>query len=150
MAEQAGAGEHRWPIRVYYEDTDAGGVIYHANYLRFAERARTEMIRCFDLEHGALRAEHGLVFVVRRCSVDYLAPGRLDDQLEVHTRIIAMGAASLDLEQQVFRADDLLVRMEVRLAMVSSAARPARLPAPLRTAMSAWRGEPAPRSQADG
>ncbi len=144
MAGVLEAGEHRWPIRVYYEDTDAAGIVYYANYLRFAERARTEMIRCLDLEHGALRARHGLVFAVRRCVVDYLAPARLDDGLDVRTRIVRVGGASLDLEQRIFRAERLLVRMEVRLALLSSALRATRLPAALLGALAALRGDPAP------
>ena len=138
-------GEHRLPIRVYYEDTDAAGMVYYANYLRFAERARTEMIRCLDLEHGALSARFRLMFAVRRCGIDYLAPARLDDRLEVRSRIVRVGGASLDLEQRIFRAERLLVIMEVRLALLSSALRATRLPAPLRAALSALRSDPAPR-----
>jgi acyl-CoA thioester hydrolase len=149
MAEAAAqgmieAGEHRLPVRVYYEDTDAAGLVYYANYLRFAERARTEMIRCLDLEHGALSARYGLVFAVRRCAIDYLAPAQLDDQLEVRTRLARVGGASLDLEQRIFRADHLLVRMEVRLALLSSALRATRLPAALLGALAALRGDSAP------
>src|SRR5918996_5274032 len=102
------AGIHRFPLRVYYEDTDAGGVVYHASYLRFAERARTEMMRCLGLEHSSLRAGLGLAFTVRRCVVDYLAPAHLDDHLEVRTGLARIGGASLDLEQRIFRDDRLL------------------------------------------
>ena len=138
------AGEHRLPVRVYYEDTDAAGMVYYANYLRFAERGRTEMIRCLEVEHGALSARYGLTFAVRRCGIDYLAPARLDDRLEVRTRIVRVGGASLDLEQRIFRAERLLVRMEVRLALLSSALRATRLPAALLGALSALRSDPAP------
>jgi acyl-CoA thioester hydrolase len=133
------AGEHRLPVRVYYEDTDAVGVVYHASYLRFAERARTETLRCLGLEHGSLRARLGLAFAVRRCVVDYLAPAHLDDRLEVRTRLVRLGGASLDLEQRIVRDQRLLVRMDVRLALISSALRAARLPQALIDALAPLR-----------
>ncbi|MGH6920912.1 MAG: tol-pal system-associated acyl-CoA thioesterase [Geminicoccaceae bacterium] len=126
-------------MRVYYEDTDAGGVVYHASYLRFAERARTEMLRCLGLEHGGLMTRFGLAFTVRRCVVDYLAPARLDDRLEVRTGVARIGGASLDLEQRIFRGERLLVRMEVRLAVISSALRAVRLPLALIEALAPLR-----------
>src|SRR5712671_6087187 len=86
---------HRFGLRVYYEDTDAGGVVYYANYLKFAERARTEMLRHVGFEQEALRRTTGRVFAVRHCSADYLAPARLDDELVVETRLTALGGASL-------------------------------------------------------
>jgi acyl-CoA thioester hydrolase len=133
------AGEHRLPIRVYYEDTDALGMVYYANYLRFAERARTEMMRSLWPDYGALCARFELAFVVRRCMVDYLAPARLDDRLEVRTGLVRTGGASLDLEQRVFCGDRLLARMEVRLALVSSALRALRLPPALIDALTPLR-----------
>ncbi len=135
------AGEHRLAIRVYYEDTDAVGVVYHANYLRFAERARTEMMRSFGLEHRALRERFGLAFTVRRCLVDYLAPARLDDRLEVRTGLRRLGGASLDLEQRIVKGDRLLVRMDVRLALVSPALRAVRLPRTLIAALAPLRND---------
>ncbi|MCC2664562.1 MAG: ybgC, partial [Geminicoccaceae bacterium] len=90
-------GVHRLPLRVYYEDTDAAGIVYHAAYLEFAERARTEMLRCLGLDHGGLRDRFGLAFAVRRCVIDYLAPARLDDLLIVSTRLLRRGGASLEL-----------------------------------------------------
>ena len=122
------AGIHRFSLRVYYEDTDAGGVVYHAAYLRFAERARTEMLRCLRLDHGDLRARFGLTFVVRRCVIDFLAPAHLDDLLDVRTRPLRLGGASLDLEQRILRDHRLLARLEVRLALISPTLRVARLP----------------------
>ena len=122
------AGVHRIRIRVYYEDTDAAGIVYHAAYLAFAERARTEMLRCLGLDHGTLRARFGLTFAVRRCSIDYRAPGRLDDLLEIQTRMVRRGGASLELEQQVLRGAQLLTRLDVRLALVGADLRVARLP----------------------
>jgi acyl-CoA thioester hydrolase len=129
-------GVHRLPVRVYYEDTDAAGIVYHANHLKFAERARTEMLRCLGLDHATLRKRFGLAFTVRRCLADYLAPACLDDGLVVETRIVREGGASLDLEQRVTRAGRLLVRLELRLALVSAQMRAARLPIELRRALA--------------
>ena len=125
---------HRFPVRVYYEDTDAAGIVYYANYLKFAERARSEWLREFT-ESASLKAS-GLVFVVRRCEIDYLRPARLDDLLEVATRVTGFAGATLDLEQTVRRDDADLVVMNVTLACLNSAGRPARLPAALRTALA--------------
>jgi acyl-CoA thioester hydrolase len=119
-------------LRVYYEDTDAAGIVYYANYLRFAERARTEMMRALGVEHSELRAAAGIVFAVRRCSADYLAPARLDDRLEVVTRITDLRGASLGLEQTVRRDAADLVRMHLKLACMTVAGRPARIPGTLR------------------
>jgi acyl-CoA thioester hydrolase len=128
---------HRLPLRVYYEDTDAGGIVYHANYLRFAERARTEVLRCLGFDHRTLHERYGLAFAVRRCVADFLAPARLDQHLVVETRLARLGRASLELEQRVLTADgELLARLEVRLALLSDALRPARLPQALRQAFA--------------
>jgi len=140
---------HRLPLRVYYEDTDAGGIVYHAAYLRFAERARTEVLRCLGFDHLTLRVGSGLVFAVRRCLADFLAPARLDERLTVETRLERLGRASLDLEQRVVAPDGrLLVRLEVRLALLSAALRPARLPAGLRAAFAELAGAEAPAPRA--
>jgi len=122
------AGIHRIRIRVYYEDTDAAGIVYHAAYLAFAERARTEMLRCLGLDHATLRARFGLTFTVRRCAIDYRAPARLDDLLEIETRMVRLGGASLDLEQLVRREAQLLTHLDVHLALLGAELRPARLP----------------------
>jgi acyl-CoA thioester hydrolase len=136
---------HRHPLRVYYEDTDAGGIVYHAAYLRFAERARTEVLRCLGCDHAKLGAL-GLIFAVRRCTADFLAPARLDDHLVVETRLERLGRASLDLEQRVVAMDGrLLVRLAVRLALLSGTLRPTRLPAALRTALTTLTQAAAPR-----
>lgn len=124
-------------IRVYYEDTDAGGVVYHAGYLRFAERARTEMLRSLGLDHVRLLADHGVIFAVRRCEVDFLQPARLDDLLDVSTRIARQGGASLDLIQEIGRAGTLIARLAIRLALIDRRGRAARLPAVLRHAIAA-------------
>lgn len=119
-------------IRVYYEDTDAGGVVYHAAYLRFAERARTELMRRCGGDHPSLLAEHGVVLAVRRCEIDYVEPARLDDLLDVHTIVTDVGAARFDMKQRVMRNDDIMVDLLVRLACINRAGRATRLPASLR------------------
>ena len=137
---EAAAGEceaqrHRWPIRVYYEDTDAGGIVYYANYLKFAERARTEMLRQAGFDHGRLLKEHGVLIVVRRCALDCHAPAQLDDDLEVRSRIVTMGGASFSIRQEICRSETLLAALEVRLACVDADMRPARLPHGLKLAL---------------
>jgi acyl-CoA thioester hydrolase len=122
------AGVHRIRIRVYYEDTDAAGIVYHAAYLEFAERARTEMLRCLGLDHRTLRARFGLVFTVRRCAIDYRAPARLDDLLEVATRLVRLSGASLELEQRVLCQGRLLAGLDLRLALLDPDLRVARVP----------------------
>lgn len=126
---------------MYYEDTDAGGVVYHANYLKFAERARTELLRLFGLDHPRLAREEGAAFAVRRCAIDYLAPARLDDVLEVRTRLLGLRGASIDLGQRVCRGGDgaVLAELEIRLVMLDRRLRPVRLPAPLRAALDGLR-----------
>lgn len=126
---------HVFPIRVYYEDTDAGGVVYHANYLKMAERGRTEMLRAGGLDHTRLRAEHGVMFAVRRCEIDYMKPARLDDALEVRTRIAEIRHASVWVEQIIHRGEAELVRMKVQLVCVTPGGSAARFPAPLIAAL---------------
>jgi acyl-CoA thioester hydrolase len=129
-------GVHRWPVRVYYEDTDAGGIVYYANHLKFAERARTEMLRCLGLDHRTLRARFGLAFAVRRCVADFCAPARLDDLLEVETRAVRLGGASLDLTQDIRDGTRVLAHLELRLAVLDAGLRAARMPQELRTALA--------------
>lgn len=133
------AGRHRMAIRVYYEDTDTAGIVYHAAYLAFAERARTEMLRCLGLDHRTLRARFGVVFTVRRCLVDDRAPARLDDLLEVRTTVARVGGASLDLEQRILCEGRLLTRLEVRLALLGADLRVARMPRQLTSALGRLR-----------
>ena len=126
---------HRFPVRVYYEDTDAGGIVYYANYLKFAERARTEWLREVAGDAATAPKPGGLLFVVRRCEVDYLLPARLDDVIAVETRVIGHAGATIDLEQVVLRGPVPLVKMRVTLACLNAAGRPVRLPAALRAAL---------------
>ncbi len=134
--EASGAPVHCWPIRVYYEDTDAGGIVYYANYLKFAERARTEMMRELGTSHSEMTRTEGLSFAVARCEVDYLKSARLDDLLEVRTRIVEVGGATLDALQVIRRSEDEVARLKVRLACLNRDGRAKRIPASLRAALS--------------
>lgn len=138
MVEARTAATHITPIRIYYEDTDAAGIVYYANYLRFAERARTEMMR--DLSEGlyARMLADGMAFVVRRCIVDYAGSAKLDDLVEVHSRVLHVGGASLSAEQAVRRGGERLVGMEVKLGCIGPDGKPARMPAELRAAIEKY------------
>ncbi len=127
--------EHVYGVRVYYEDTDAAGIVYYANYLKFAERARTEMLRARGVGQRALTQDDGVAFAVRRVAVEYLAPARLDDLLEVRTRIVAVRGASLDGEQDIVRDGEVLAKLTLTLACVAASGRPARLPPAVRRAL---------------
>jgi len=129
-------GVHRFTLRVYYEDTDAGGVVYYANYLRFAERARTEMLRALGVAQDELRRATGLGLVVRRCRAEFLAPARLDDEVTVLTRLAGHGGASLEVAQELRRGDEPLARLDSRIACVGPNGRPARFPAALVAALA--------------
>ena len=139
---------HRFACRVYFEDTDAGGVVYHASYLRFAERARTEYLRSLGFPHQQLIDRERLIFVVKRLSVEYHRPALLDDSLVVVTRAPALGAASLTLAQGVFRSGEegeaAVASLSVTLVCVRAATRrPARIPDRLRALIA--RGCPGQR-----
>jgi len=122
----------RLPVRVYWEDTDAGGVVYHASYLRFMERGRTELLRAKGIDQGALLAESGLSFVVAKMDIGFRSPAKLDDALDVLTELRQVGGASLVLRQAVVRAGQVLVEAGVTCALISREGRPARMPAGLR------------------
>ncbi len=92
-----------WPIRIYYEDTDAGGVVYHTNYIKFMERARTEWLRDLGFEQDELRAKNGVIFAVRSVQIDYFLPAKFNDELMISSRVIKKGKASITIEQQVTR-----------------------------------------------
>jgi len=130
---------HRFAIRVYYEDTDAGGIVYYANYLKFAERARTEMMRDSGSSHRELIETFDAAFAVSRCEVDYLKPAVLDDLLSVETRVLDVGAAVVHLDQQVRRGGELLARLRLRIACLNRQGRPQRLPDPVREALAKFR-----------
>jgi acyl-CoA thioester hydrolase len=128
-------GVHRYPIRVYYEDTDAGGIVYHANYLRFAERARSECLRLIGWHHDRMRADTGLGWVVRRATIDFRQPARLDDALVVETRLREMTGARMVARQTVHRDTELLVGLDLELVLLTAAGRPSRIPASLADAI---------------
>ncbi len=125
-----------WPVRVYWEDTDAGGVVYYANYLKFMERARTEWLRGLGFEQNSLRDESGVVFVVRRVEVDYVSPARLDDQIDVSVIPHQFGGASLSVKQTLSRGSTVLVAAQVKLACINATSfKPAKIPQPILQAL---------------
>jgi acyl-CoA thioester hydrolase len=130
-------GAFLFPVRVYWEDTDAGGLVYHANYLRFAERGRSEMLRRLGIDQERLRQDGGTILVVRRSTIDFIAPARLDDELIVATRLGGQAGASLDLDQEIRRDGTALVRVASRIACLGPSGRPTRLPPVLRAALAA-------------
>jgi len=134
--------QHSLPLRVYYEDTDAAGIVYHAVYLHYAERARTEALRLCGLDHGRLAKEQGLHFAVHRCVIDYQRPARLDDALVVYTRIATMGGASFELDQSIRRNDTPIAQLTVRLVCIDTQGRAVRLPPSLQDALRIMAGAP--------
>lgn len=122
---------HSFPIRVYYEDTDMGGVVYHANYLRFIERARSDWVRQLGNDQNAMRAA-GIVWVVRRIEAEYLAAARFEDDLLVETSIRALSPARLEMDQRVLRGDQTIFTAVVTAVCMNAAGRPVRLPAEIR------------------
>jgi acyl-CoA thioester hydrolase len=131
------AAVHAYPVRVYYEDTDAAGIVYYANYLKFAERARTEMLRDMGFDQIRIRDEDDAAFAVRACSVDYKSPARLDDALVVHTGVEKVGGASIGLLQTVTRDQQMLVVMHITLVCIRRDGRAGRVPANVRRALEA-------------
>jgi acyl-CoA thioester hydrolase len=126
----------RFPVRVYYEDTDAAGIVYYANYLKFMERARTEWLAALGFPLAAFEREHGVIFVVYRCEIDFRLPARLNDALDVTVQLVQRGASFIVARQDVLRADDLLTTARVTLACVDSARwKPIRIPASLSSRM---------------
>ena len=126
----------RWRLRVYYEDTDAGGIVYYANFLKFFERCRTEWLRALGIEQTRLAGERGLQFVVMSIACDYRRPARLDDELTVLAQTERVGGASLVFVQQAWRGDELLAQGRVKVACVDTGRlAPAALPADLVAAL---------------
>lgn len=111
--------EFTWPVRVYYEDTDAGGVVYHSNYLNFMERARTEWLRAMGFEQDRIRQELGVVFAVSALQIGFLRPARFNDALMISVCLTRVGRASLTLEQEVRRGGEVLCRAEVKIASIA-------------------------------
>ena len=118
-----------WTVRVYYEDTDAGGIVYYANYLKFYERARTEWLRSLGIDQQTLRDEHGAIFVVRSANIDYRASARLDDEVTLTLNVEKLGGASVHFTQPAWRGDTLLSSADVKVGCVDAATmRPRSLP----------------------
>jgi len=142
----AAAFIHRHPVRVYIEDTDSGGIVYYANYLRFAERGRTEMLRAVGISHADMIATDHLVLAVRRCEVDYLLPAKLDDALMVESQVTKIGGASLTLAQRICRDGIELVTLIVTIVCINAAGRATRLPEAMRQTLvngQGWATQPA-------
>ncbi|MGC9419941.1 MAG: tol-pal system-associated acyl-CoA thioesterase [Rhodovulum sp.] len=123
---------HRFQCRVYYEDTDLAGIVYYANYLKFIERARSEWVRGIGIDQNRLKADHGIVFAVRRVEAEYLSPARFDDLLEVETEVAQVTPARLVLDQRVMRGETVLFTARVTIVALGETGRPARLPAEFR------------------
>ena len=123
---------HRFCLRVYYEDTDFGGFVYYANYLKFIERARSEWVRSLGIDQRTLKSEQGVVFAVRNLQAEYVMPAQFDDLLEVRTQLDSLTAARLILSQEVCRDKELLFKARVTLVAISASGKPLRLPAEIR------------------
>lgn len=123
---------HLFPIRVYYEDTDMGGIVYHANYLKFIERARSDWVRDLGIDQRMMKEEDGIVFAVRRLEADYLMAARFDDRLEVRTDVQSVTGARLVLRQQVSRDGEAVFVAVVTIVCLTDMGQPARLPANIR------------------
>ncbi|WP_449371563.1 tol-pal system-associated acyl-CoA thioesterase [Thiomonas sp.] len=142
---KADATVFHWPVRVYWEDTDAGGIVYYANYLKFFERARTEWLRSLGLVQSKLAAQTGLAFVVAEMHLRYSAPAKLDDALQIQLRLQELGSASLTVAQQAWRCDAqgalvaLLCEATVRVGCVAaSTLRPSRMPKDVHERVTQW------------
>ncbi len=122
-------GEHRFPVRVYFEDTDVGGVVYHANYLRYMERARSDMLRLLGIDQRAAMAEGEGVYAVTEIALRYRAPARLDDDLIVRSRVTQLSPARCVIAQSVWRNDTELTQGSVTVAFLDPSGRPRRQPA---------------------
>ena len=130
MSEQS---TFTWPVRVYYENTDAGGVVYHSEYLKFFERTRTEWLRSLGFEQSELRTQHGIVFVIRSATVQYLRPAKFDDELQVLARVIKLGRSAFEFEQEIWRKDEKLVTAHIVVVCVHAEGfRPVSIPEHIR------------------
>lgn len=137
MTAAGRASVFHWPVRVYWEDTDAGGVVYYANYLKFLERARSEWLRSLGFEQPELIAQHGGVFVVRRVEADYLLPARFNDSLAIEAALAEQSRVSLVMNQRVLRGQEVLMAARVSLAWVDAESfKPARIPAEILESLS--------------
>lgn len=127
---------HLWPLRVYYEDVDLAGIVYYANYLKYLERGRSEMVREAGVSQLDMKAA-GLVFAVRRVEADYLKPAKYDDELVVETRLDTLKGASFDMPQRVLRGSEVLLEARIKVVILGPEGRAARLPADIRAKVTA-------------
>ena len=127
---------HYWPLRVYYEDVDLAAIVYYANYLKYLERGRSEMVRAAGISQLDMKAA-GLVFAVRRVEADYLKPAHYDDELVVETRLDRLKGASFDMPQRILRGDEVLLEARIKVVIVNEQGRAARLPADIRAKVTA-------------
>jgi acyl-CoA thioester hydrolase len=134
IAGRIAQGMHVLPVRVYYEDTDFSGAVYHANYLKFCERARSDALRLLGIHHRELKGKLG--FVVRAIGCDYLKPSGIDDMLLVETRFIEIGGARLEIDQRIRRDGAIIFTAKVTIAVVDPHGRPMRIPDDMRRAMA--------------
>jgi acyl-CoA thioester hydrolase len=136
-------GEHRLPVRVYYEDTDFSGVVYHANYLRFFERGRTDALRCMGVHHTELLQDEA-VFVVRRMEIEYIRPAKVDDALIVRTRFVSLRGARMVIDQILERDGAVLSSAKVEAALIGLDGRPRRFKGVILERLSAFLPDPTP------
>ena len=118
-------------VKVYYEDTDSGGVVYYSNYLKFLERARTEMINSFGLSNKKLLEEHKTLVIVRSCNIDYLSPSKLEDTLQIYSSIESFNKASFVIIQNIKKDDNLIVKAKLKLVTVNQEGKPTKIPSVL-------------------
>jgi acyl-CoA thioester hydrolase len=129
---------YSFPVRVYFENTDAGGVVYHGEYLKFLERARTEWLRHLGFDHQALARNHRVVFIVTALAIEFLKPARLDDMVAVSVHLESLGKARCVFAQEIRREDEVLAKAKVTVACVTGEGfRPVEIPEPLRRKMEA-------------
>lgn len=119
---------HDYPVRIYYDDTDAGGVVYHANYLKLCERARTESLRTMGFENSKIREEHDAIIVVKSIEAEYLSPAKLDDLLTIQTRILSIKNTSFVMEQKAIRNNICIFSMNIVLVFINEEGRPSKIP----------------------
>ncbi len=138
LSGQFNGDVHRFPIRIYYEDTDSVGLVYHANYLKYAERARTEMLRLVGISQTEMALRYGVSFAVRDCVLDFRGAAHLDDLIEVRSRLVQMAAATASAAQTIWRGTEELVRLSLRVVCLRRDGRPSRIPWPVRHALEPY------------
>jgi len=129
---------HTFPVRIYFEDTDAGGIVYHSRYLNYCERARAELLRECGIESVTMMKEHHCGFAVRHVEIDFLKPAHLDEELIIESRLIEMKGASSKVSHLIRYKDDLLVDIKIVLVCMGHGERPVRIPDVIRKEMAAW------------